>query len=168
MDVVDFGKMTLMAVVTWFVAVFTNYQDAFMTLFVGFILDIIMGLGADVNINKRRFSLKKAGEALQLLIFYFVLIIFVHIAMSNQYAEMSKGIITWLTYIVGYFYLTNIFRNAKLLFPNSKSVRFIYSFLSTEVLYKLKDYLGFRDPEGKKARKQKEFEGEESDGGNDL
>lgn len=65
---------------------------------------------------------------------------------------------------VGYFYLTNIFRNAKLLFPNSKSVEFIYSFLSTEVLYKLKEYLGFHYSHGKKAIKQKEFENEESEG----
>lgn len=165
MDIVEFGKMVLVAVVTWIVAVFTNYQDAFLTLFVGFVLNILMGLGADVNINKREPSLKKFGEGLQLLIFYFMLIVFVHVAMSNQYAEMSKAIITWLTYIVGYFYLTNIFRNAKLLFPSSKSVEFIYSFLSTEVLYKLKEYLGFHDSHGKKAKEQNEFENEESEGG---
>lgn len=143
-NIVGYGKVMFTSVITWMISVFTSYQDAFMTLIVGFSLNILIGISADVNINKRNFSIKKAKNALLLLIFYFMLIIFIHTAMSRQYVEMSTGIITWLTYIVGYFYLTNIFRNAKLLFPNSKSVKFIYAFLSTEVMYKLKDKLGFR------------------------
>lgn len=143
-NLIDFGKAVFAALFTWILAIFSNYQDAFMTLFIGFMLNILMGLGADINISGRAFSLKKARDALLLLIFYFLLIIFIDVAMGKQYAEMSCVMITWLTYIVGYFYLTNKFRNAKLLFPKSKSVSFIYAFLSTEVLYKLKKYLGFR------------------------
>lgn len=144
MNMIDFGKSVLTAIAVWILAIFTNYQDAFMTLIVGFTLNIIMGLGTDININKKAFSLKKAKDALLLMMFYFLLIIFIHVALGNQYAELGNTMITWLTYIVGYFYLTNIFRNARYLFPNSRSVRFIYAFLSTEVLYKLKEHLGFR------------------------
>ncbi len=143
-NLIDFGKAVCTALFAWILAIFTNYQDAFTTLFVGFMLNILMGLGADININGKAFSLKKAKDALLLLMFYFLLIIFIHVALGNQYATMGATMITWLTYIVGYFYLTNIFRNARYLFPNSRSVRFIYAFLSTEVLYKLKEHLGFR------------------------
>ena len=82
-----------------------------------------------------------------MLLFYFALIIFIHIAMSTQYLETGSTMVTWLTYIVGYFYMTNIFRNAVIIFPGSKSIAFIYSFLSTEVIYKLKEFLGFKKEE---------------------
>ena len=67
--------------------------------------------------------------------------------MSTQYIEAGTTMVTWLTYIVGYFYVTNIFRNAEIIFPRIKSIAFIYSFLSTEVIYKLKDFLGFKKEE---------------------
>ena len=141
---VEFFKGVVTAVVAWILAVYTSYTDAFLTLFVGFTLNILLGVGADVNINKKAFSLRKATDALLLLLFYFMLIIFIHVALGRRYVDLANTMITWLTYIVGYFYLTNIFRNAKILFPTSKSIKFIYSFLSTEVMYKLKAYLGFR------------------------
>mgnify|MGYP000848542333 FL=1 len=140
---VEFFKGVVTAVVAWILAVYTSYTDAFLTLFVGFTLNILLGVGADVNINKKAFSLRKATDALLLLLFYFMLIIFIHVALGRRYVDLANTMITWLTYIVGYFYLTNIFRNAKILFPTSKSIKFIYSFLSTEVMYKLKAYLGF-------------------------
>ncbi len=102
-SLIDFGKAVCTALFAWVLAIFTNYQDAFMTLFVGFTLNILMGLGADININGRAFSLKKAKDALLLLMFYFLLIIFIHVALSGQYASMGSTMITWLTYIVGYF-----------------------------------------------------------------
>ena len=91
--------------------------------------------------------MKKALEGLKLLLFYFALIIFIHIAMSTQYLEAGTTMVTWLTYIVGYFYMTNIFRNAEIIFPGNKAISFIYSFLSTEVFYKLKEFLGFKKEE---------------------
>ena len=141
---VEIFKNIVTAVVAWVLAIYTSYTDAFLTLFVGFTLNILLGVGADININKKAFSLRKATDALLLLIFYFTLIIFIHVALGHRYVDLANTMITWLTYIVGYFYLTNIFRNAKVLFPTSKSIKFIYAFLSTEVMYKLKAYLGFR------------------------
>ena len=49
---VEFFKGVVTAVVAWILAVYTSYTDAFLTLFVGFTLNILLGVGADVNINK--------------------------------------------------------------------------------------------------------------------
>lgn len=146
---INFLKGMLVAVGTWALAVLTNYHDALLTLFVGFMFNILMGIGADVNILKHRFDMKKALQGLKLLLFYFTIIIFVSIALAHEYADEGDTIIRWLTYIVGYFYITNIFRNARIIFPKNKSVEFIYLFLSTEVILKLKEYLGFRNLEKK-------------------
>lgn len=146
-EIINFTKGMLVALATWVLALMTNYHDAIYTLFFGFVLNVAMGIGADVNILKNRFSMKKALEGLKLLLFYFALIIFIHIAMSTQYIEAGTTMVTWLTYIVGYFFMTNIFRNAKIIFPGNKAIAFIYSFLSTEVLFKLKEFLGFKKEE---------------------
>ena len=149
-EIINFTKSVLVALAAWVLALMTNHHDAIYTLFFGFVLDVAMGIGADVNILKNPFSMKKALGGLKLLLFYFALIIFIHIAMSTQYLEAGTTMVTWLTYIVGYFYVTNIFRNAEIIFPGNKAISFIYSFLSTEVIFKLKEFLGFKKEEESK------------------
>ena len=143
-------KSFAMLILAGLLSIITDYQYAFVALIVGFTLNFLMGMGADVNdADKENFCMKKATNGFKLLMFY-VITIFCIVGMTYRDPEVSEQIIRFLTYIVSYFYLTNTFRNAKIIFPGNKSIEFIYSFLSTEAFYRLKDYLGFRN------KKQKE------------
>ena len=61
-EIINFTKGMLVALATWVLALMTNYHDAILTLFFGFVLNVTMGIKADVNILKNRFSMKKALE----------------------------------------------------------------------------------------------------------
>ena len=115
-------------------------------LLIGFFINVIIGIGADVHNGKRQFNIKKATEGMKLLMFYFIIVFFLY-AITYRNPEMSDMVVSWLTYIVSYFYLTNIFRNAKKIFPKTQSIKFIYEFLSTEIFYRLKDYIGWKPRE---------------------
>lgn len=139
-------KNILLLAITAMCGIINDFQHAFIALFVGFIFNFIMGMGADIQFkNKRKesFSIKKATEGFKLFMFY-IITIFCIFGMTYRDVDIANAIIKWLTYIVSYFYLTNIFRNAKKIFPENKGIAFIYLFLSTEVFYKLKKILGFR------------------------
>ena len=138
-------KSFAMLIIAGLLSIITDYQYAFVGLFLGFIFNFVIGMGADVNDkNKENFCLKKATDGLKLLMFY-VITIFCIVGMTYREPQVSEQIVRFLTYVVSYFYLTNIFRNAKKIFPGNKSIEFIYSFLNTEAFYKLKDYMGFRN-----------------------
>lgn len=125
----------------------TQVEFALWTLLFGFTVNVFMGFWADVSSSdgkqKKRFKLKKATEGIKLLMFYFIIVFFLY-AITHREPELSDTVVSWLTYIVSYFYLTNIFRNAKTVFPKSKAVKFIYEFISTEVFIKLKEYIGWK------------------------
>lgn len=141
-------KDILLLSLTALFGVVSDFQHAFIALFVGFIFNFIMGMGADANIERKEkkdtFSMKKATEGFKLFMFY-IITIFCIFGMTYRDIEIANSVIKWLTYIVSYFYITNIFRNAKKIFPNNKSIAFLYLFLSTEVFYKIKKMLGFRE-----------------------
>ena len=142
-------KSFSMLILAGLLSIITDYQFAFVGLFVGFTFNFLMGMGADVNDpEKDNFCMKKATNGIKLLMF-FVITIFCVVGMTYNKPKVTETIIQYLTYIVSYFYFTNGFRNAVKIFPGNKTVQFIYSFLSTEAFYKLKDYLGFRNKKQK-------------------
>lgn len=139
-------KNYLLMVLTGLLGIVSTFQHAFIALFCGFILNFLMGMGADAadKTTKESFSIKKATEGIKLLMFY-VVTIFCLYGMTYPEPKLTETVIKWLTYIVSYFYLTNIFRNATKIFPDSRAIAFIYMFLSTEVFIKLKEMLGIKN-----------------------
>ena len=87
--------------------------------------------------NKKDFSMKKATEGIKLFMFYVITVFFIF-AVLHRNVEFANEVVNWLTYIVCYFFTTNIFRNAKICFPNSKSISFLYHLLSTEIFVGIK------------------------------
>lgn len=135
-------KSYLLVTLTGLLSILSDFQYAFVALFVGFVGNFLMGLLADTSSEpKVSFSIKKATEGLKLFMFY-VVTVFCLYGMTYKEPALTDTVIKWLTYIVSYFYMTNIFRNAKKVFPDSKAISFIYSFLSTEVFMELKRFLG--------------------------
>jgi hypothetical protein len=58
-------------------------------------------------------------------------------------------IIKWIAILAVYFYTTNIFRNATLMYPKNKLFAFIYELLTTQIFTRIKKAL-FMDIKGVK------------------
>lgn len=144
-SILESSKEIMWLIVSAIVSVFAPVQNILLLLFWAFLFNIIVGIIADVNVNKKRFDLKKAFTAISQLLFYFACIIFLsHGAELLGDEKIGTLGVKWVTCIVSYFYLTNIFRNASQLFPKNEAVKFIYELLSTEIFNRLKEMLGFK------------------------
>ena len=146
--IADSIKSILLAVGTALLAIWTQFEVAFVALIAGFTWNFLMGMIADAATavrsgKKFSFSLKKAGEGF-LLLMIFVITIFAIYYMARVNEGLPVTLITYLTYIASYFYLTNGFKNASIALPKEKSLRFIYDVLSTEGFFKLKYSLGLK------------------------
>ena len=80
-----------------------------------------------------------------MLILYYAIIFIVNLALSlfneQTLAESSTKFITW---IVSYWYLVNILRNAKEIFPWSKGLKFMYDLMTVEILNMILTKFGIR------------------------
>lgn len=126
-------------------------KETLILLFISFVFNIVTGIIADVHVNKANFNIKKAFNAISQLTFYATCVVFLKYG-TTLIDEQQIGVIAvkWLTYIVVYFYLTNIFKNARLLFPTSPAVNFIYELLSTELFDRLKNMVGYKNSDNEK------------------
>ncbi|WP_019540557.1 phage holin family protein [Proteiniphilum acetatigenes] len=134
----DIGALLL----TGLISICVDFYFAFIALFAGFCINFITGMIAAAK-EKEGFSMEKAKEGVKLFGFY-ITVIFVLYAMTFFKAELPETVIVYFTLIVSYFYLTNSFRNATIIFPKDKAIQFIYEILSTEIFFRLKEYLGLK------------------------
>ena len=139
-EVINSLKNILLFAFTAVLSIITTAEGAFIALAFGFMLNFFIGMNADRIKHGKEFSLRKATEGIKLFMFYVIIVFFVFAILYNK-QEFANDVVNWLTYIVSYFYLTNIFRNAKTCFPESRSIDFIYKFLSTEVFAGMKQLL---------------------------
>lgn len=126
-------------------------RETLILLFVSFVFNIITGIITDVHVNKAKFNLKKAFNAVSQLTFYATCVVFLNYG-TTLINEENIGIVAvkWLTYIVVYFYLTNIFKNARQLYPGNQAINFIYELLSTELFDRLKSMVGYKKGDNEK------------------
>ncbi len=129
---------------TWLVALllaaFQPLSVALLVLMCVWTVNILMGIAADKNAGKD-FEFKKAFSAAKQLGFIFAILFVISLA-TTGYGEtgIAFTIAKWGTWIVSYFYVTNVFRNANGLWPNNKAMAFIYSFLTTEAFGYIKSF----------------------------
>ncbi|RNC66459.1 hypothetical protein [Proteiniphilum sp. X52] len=146
MDVlIEKTKELFWLIVTALISVLTPVQNVLVLLFVAFLFNIATGIIADVHANKAKFNLKKAFNAVTQLTFYAACVVFLDYGarLLNE-PEIGITAVKWMTYIVVYFYLTNIFKNAKLIYPSNLAIKFIYELLSTEIFERLKNMVGYK------------------------
>lgn len=136
-------KSLLLLGLTGLLSIISDYQHAFIALLVGFTFNFLMGIGADAKDKSESFSLKKATEGFKLFMFYCITVLALY-GMTYNEPTISATAIKWLTLVASYFYLVNIFRNARKIFPGNAAIEFIYLFLSTEVFFKLKELLNIK------------------------
>lgn len=138
-------KSILLGLITAFVAAVTPILTAIISLFIGFTFNFITGLVTDIHVNKKEFSIKKAFESITMLFFFFGLVYFLHSLLSGMGdRNIAQETTKYLTYIVSYWYIVNVLRNAKQIYPKSKAISFLYSVLTTEVFNWIKNMIGIR------------------------
>lgn len=100
-----------------------------------FLVNIFIGYHTDRIVNKKDFNLDKIGKGFMLLLLYFALLFIINIALSLYNEEhLALTIPKFITWIASYFYLINIVRNAKQVFPTNEGLKFFYEILTIQVL----------------------------------
>lgn len=141
-DVAAQFKSLITLLVTGFISIVTDFTFAFVALFAGFTFNFLCGMAADITESKG-FSMQKAKEGVKLLGF-FIVVVFVLFLITYFKPDLPETLIVYFTLIVSYFYFTNAFKNATIIFPKDPAIKFIYELLSTEIFFKLKEHLGLR------------------------
>ena len=138
---IDFIKLA------WLVinSVISPIRIAVWVLLVFFTVNFFVGYKSDVQINKRDFSLKKAFDGVKQLILYYALIFIVNMALGlYEETNLAEAATKFMTWIVSYWYLVNILRNAREIFPGNETLKFLYDLLTVQVLEMLLARFGLR------------------------
>lgn len=128
---IDFIKLTWLVIIS----VISPIRIAVWVLLVFFTVNFFVGYKNDVQINNRDFSLKKAFDGVKQLILYYALIFIVNMALGlYEEANLAEAATKFMTWIVSYWYLVNILRNAREIFPGNETLKFLYELLTVQVL----------------------------------
>jgi hypothetical protein len=132
-------------------AVLNPIQEILWVLSATFIFNIITGIVTDIHANKSEFNLKKAFSAFFQMALVMALVYYLH-GVFEQLKMDSVGheVIKWIAILAVYFYTTNIFRNATLMYPKNRLFAFIYELLTTQIFARIKKAL-FMDIKGVKS-----------------
>ena len=111
-----------------------------------FFADIVAGVLVDLIRNNDRIRIKKFLIAVAFLALYFSIIASTYV-IGEHMGDTDEAllIVKTLTYVFSYFYVSNTFRNLRILAPNNKQVAFLDYWLGLQVVRRLPDlanYLG--------------------------
>ena len=138
---IDFIKLAWLVIIS----VISPIRIAVWVLLVFFTVNFFVGYKSDVQINKRDFSLKKAFDGVKQLILYYTLIFIVNMALGlYEETNLAESATKFMTWIVSYWYLVNILRNARDVFPGNETLKFLYDLLTIQVLEMLLARFGLR------------------------
>ena len=139
----DDFKPIMVVILAWICSILSPIKGAIYVLSFAFVLNFFLGLRESIKVDKSQFSLKKAFESLIQLTVYLALIFLINKTFS-QFGDLGAAETgtKWATYIVVYFYCTNITRNAALLWPRLEVFSFLYDLLTTKIFDKLKNLIG--------------------------
>lgn len=134
----DGFKLMCINLFTWIFAIFSPLQSVLLILFVAFIMNIFGGV-LTMSMKDEEFSLKKFSEAFLQLLLFGSSIVFVH-WLGNTFHDnlLQENGVKWLTYVIIWGYAVNIFKNAKIKWPENKGIAIIYSVLIVEVIKTIK------------------------------
>ena len=138
---IDFIKLAWLVVIS----VISPIRIAVWVLLVFFTVNFFVGYKSDVQVNKRDFSLKKAFDGVKQLILYYTLIFIVYMTLGlYEETNLAEAATKFMTWIVSYWYLVNIIRNARLVFPENEGLKFLYDLLTVQILEMLLARFGLR------------------------
>ena len=131
-------------------AFFAPIANLIFAIFIIFLLNCIAGLIADIAISRKKFDLKKFFHCLFETMVFYVIIMAIYV-IGDKLLNMEGAIqcSTVIVYAILYFYSVNILRNCHLLFPDSRTLKFLYFVMSFEIIKKIPYMERFKENESK-------------------
>ncbi|MBK5720152.1 hypothetical protein JGH11_04625 [Dysgonomonas sp. Marseille-P4677] len=126
-------------IVTSFTSFFNPIHDFLLVVFVLFILNFLYGLISDL-VQGSDFSLKKAFQSIW-YVAGFMLLLFMTFGIGKKMHLEHQSVInftSWITWVVIYFYGTNILRNWNIIQPKNQVVSLLYWVASVKFVEKIK------------------------------
>ena len=121
----------IMAMISYFEPVI----NMILAITIIFVTDIVFGIASGKKINKEKIDIKKGFAAIKLFgIYIFVITLLYAIGKFMCDEELIIYVVKTISWVTIYFYITNLTKNFKRLYPKSNTIRFIHWFLSVEFL----------------------------------
>lgn len=138
-------------------AYFAPIKDMVFVIFFIFMVNCISGMLAGIVAKHERFNIRKFLHCLLETCAYYMVVLTIYIIGEKmQNLNSALQCITGITYTICYFYGTNILRNSRKLFPNSKVLNFIYYVLSFEIVRRIPYLQNFLDHDLKDSNYEKD------------
>lgn len=144
-------KAYLASVISIVAGYFFPIRDILTAILIVLGVNFCVGLITGIGVNKEKWDTKKAWHSFKEAFVYFAIIVFVFIIgdkIHNQTGALQC--ISAITYALIYFYSVKIFKNLKLLFPDSRLIAFIYYVISIEFVKKIPYLQDFQKKEESK------------------
>lgn len=119
-------------------AYFAPLNDMVFIIFFIFFINMLAGMISGIVVNNEPFNNKKFFRCLMETFVFYVIVLCIYVIgekLGNVGGAMQC--ITGVVYAILYFYGTNILRNINQLFPDSKTLAFIYYVVSFEIVKKI-------------------------------
>ena len=133
MEIFENLKNLLVTIISVSLAYFAPVNDMVFVIFFIFMINCVAGLVAGIVAGKERFNTRKFFHCLLETFMFYVIVLCVFVIgekMGNKTGAMQC--ITGIVYAIVYFYSVNTLRNVRKLFPESKTLNFLYYVLSLE------------------------------------
>lgn len=138
MDIITETKNLLVTLFSVTLAYFAPLNDMVFIIFFIFLINMLAGMISGIVVNNEPFNNKKFFKCLmETFVFYVIVLCIYVIGEKLGNIEGAMQCITGVVYAILYFYGTNILRNANQLFPDSKTLAFIYYVVSFEIVKKI-------------------------------
>ena len=138
MDIYTSIRNLLASVFSVMFAYFAPIQNMVFVIFFVFAINCMAGMIAGIVAKHERFNLKKFFHCmLETFVFYIIVLSVFTIGEKMRNLDGAIQCITGVVYAILYFYGVNTLRNLKILFPDSKVIRFLFYVLSFEVVKKI-------------------------------
>lgn len=133
------------------IAFLTPVQNAMSLLMLVALADMLCGLISDLRIHGIGFRFRKFFFALLCAAVYLFIVVMVYtVGWFQGDVRESLLVVKTVTYVMVYFYGTNILRNLKLLLPASRVIAFLYYLIGLEFTRKFPELESFLKNEKKR------------------
>lgn len=135
-------KTTVVAVTMQMLAYFKPLDDELFILSMIFIVNFVSGLLNDLIVNNRNFSFRKAWRCVtEVTMFFFMCLVIFTFGEKKGWEDRSTQAVSFLTYVITWFYSQNILRNLKsMMKPGGAAhgvIAFLYYIVSVEFVKKI-------------------------------
>lgn len=148
MEIVTSLKNLLVTLFSVTFAYFAPVRDMVFVIFFIFAVNCIAGMVAGIVAKHERFNNKKFFHCLlETFVFYMIVLCIYVIGEKMKNLDGAMQCITGVVYAICYFYGVNTLRNLRKLFPQSRTLNFIYYVVSFEIVRKIPYLQQFIDKE---------------------